>query len=121
MPFPQAGLIRLDGAGQFSPESALPAGHPPDLTYSLWTSCPGSCLTCRVDAATVKARLGAAIRERRQELGLSQEAAAHEAGISATYWSDCENGKRNPASVNIVRIAGALGTSAAQLFTEAGL
>ncbi len=74
-----------------------------------------------MDEGTIKARVGEAIRSKRLELGLSQEEVAHAAGISVTYLSECERGKRNLATVNLVRIAGALQWSATHLFERAGL
>lgn len=56
-------------------------------------------------------KLGRAIRARRETLGLSQEAAAHEADISARYYADVERGTR-AVSVDVAcRIAGALDTT----------
>jgi transcriptional regulator with XRE-family HTH domain len=55
-------------------------------------------------------KLGRAIRARREALGLSQEATAHEAEISARYYADVERGTR-AVSVQIAsRIAAALDT-----------
>jgi transcriptional regulator with XRE-family HTH domain len=53
---------------------------------------------------------GRVIRERREALGLSQEAAAHEAGVSARYYADVERGKRSVSVQVAWRIATALGT-----------
>ena len=54
--------------------------------------------------------LGRALRARREAIGLSQEAAAHEAGISARYYADVERGTR-AVSVQVAwKIATALGT-----------
>jgi transcriptional regulator with XRE-family HTH domain len=51
---------------------------------------------------------GKRVRARRIARGLSQEAAAHEAGIHPTYWSSIERGRRNVALINTLRIAKAL-------------
>lgn len=59
---------------------------------------------------------GARVRERRLEVGLSQEALAHKAGIDRTYVGGVERGERNPALDNIWRIADALGLDARDLF-----
>jgi len=64
-----------------------------------------------VHHADVDARkLGRAIRTRREALGLSQEAAAHEAGISARYYADVERGTRSVSVEIACRIASALDT-----------
>lgn len=54
------------------------------------------------------ARLGAAIRARRERLGLSQEALARLIGMDRTYLSGIERGERNPSYTNLLRIAAAL-------------
>jgi len=46
---------------------------------------------------------------------------AFEAGISTTYLSDVERGKRNVAAVNLVKIARALGVRTSALFEGADL
>ena len=64
-------------------------------------------------------KLGRAIRARREALGLSQEAAAHEAGISARYYADVERGTR-AVSVEVAgRIARALDTKLQVILDEA--
>lgn len=50
------------------------------------------------------------IRTRRETLGLSQEAAAHEAGISSRYYADVERGTRFVSVEVACRIAAALDT-----------
>ena len=58
---------------------------------------------------------GARVRERRSEVGVSQEELAHRAGLHRTYVSSVERGERNIALVNIVALAGALGVDAGDL------
>lgn len=58
---------------------------------------------------------GAAVRARRLEVGLSQEALAVEAQLHRTYIGGIERGERNVSLVNIVRIAEALQTTASAL------
>lgn len=41
-------------------------------------------------ARSIRRRLGDAIRDRREQLKLTQEAAAHEAGVSPRYWRALE-------------------------------
>lgn len=51
---------------------------------------------------------GQAVKERRLELGLSQEAFAEKAQLHRTYIGGIERGKRNVALLNIIQIAQAL-------------
>lgn len=51
---------------------------------------------------------GQAVKVRRLELGLSQEAFAEKAQLHRTYIGGIERGKRNVALVNIIQIAQAL-------------
>jgi transcriptional regulator with XRE-family HTH domain len=53
--------------------------------------------------------IGQAVRRRRAELRLSQEAASNRAGLSSTYWSNLESGKHgNLQDVTKMGIAAAL-------------
>ena len=65
--------------------------------------------------------LGHAIRTRRKELGISQEALAERSGLHRTYVGGVERGTRNPALVNIVVLANALDLTAGDLLTQAKL
>ncbi len=53
---------------------------------------------------------GAAVRIRREELGLSQEALGYKAKVHRTYVSDIERGARNPTVRVIWKLAVALET-----------
>ena len=53
---------------------------------------------------------GAAVRIRREELGLSQEALGYKAKVHRTYVSDVERGARNPTVKVIWKLAHALET-----------
>lgn len=55
--------------------------------------------------------LGTAIRQLRDKRGLTQEALAHEAGITTGTLSLIERGQSNPAWGTVSRIAAALGSS----------
>ena len=70
----------------------------------------------------VRERFGTAVKFRREELELTQEALADRAGIHRTYLSDVERGSRNLSLVNIEKVAAALKMSMAALFAavEAG-
>jgi transcriptional regulator with XRE-family HTH domain len=64
---------------------------------------------------------GVAVRELREQRGLSQEALAFEVGVHRTYMGSVERGERNVSLKNIVRIASALGVCASELMTSADL
>ena len=63
---------------------------------------------------------GEAVRTRRTELGLSQEALGERARLDQTYLSGIERGRRNPSLDVIVRLAAALDLSPGELFFRAG-
>ena len=66
---------------------------------------------------------GAAVRLRREELGLSQEGLGYKAKVHRTYVSDIERGARNPTVKVIWKLAVALDTKPSALFAlaEAGV
>ncbi|OUJ01213.1 hypothetical protein HK15_09095 [Acetobacter orientalis] len=57
------------------------------------------------------------IHQRRQEIGLSQEALADNCGLHRTYIGSIERGERNFTVNTLARIAEALGCTAADLLT----
>jgi transcriptional regulator with XRE-family HTH domain len=63
-------------------------------------------------------RLGKTLRELRTERGLSQWAVAELAGVDHNYIGMIERGERNPAAVNLVRIADALGVDPNELLRD---
>lgn len=69
---------------------------------------------------STRSRFGNAIRRRRAEVGISQEELAQRAGMTRTYVGEIETGRRNPALLNIEKLARALGVSVAVLFSEYG-
>lgn len=62
------------------------------------------------------AAFGAAVREARGRLGVSQEKLAERIGVQRTYVVDIEAGRRNPTLRTIGRFAAALDLSLAELF-----
>lgn len=58
---------------------------------------------------------GERVRERRAELGLSQERLAEVAALHWTYVGQVERGERNLSLRNILRLAAALGVDAGLL------
>ena len=57
----------------------------------------------KIAKADIRERFGYAIKARREELGLTQEALAGRAGIHRTYVGGVERGERNLSLKNIVR------------------
>lgn len=89
------------------PEKGLVSWH----RRRLWNYRSWPIVLVLVHHAVVDARkLGRVIRARREALRLSQEAAAHEAGISARYYADVERGTRSVSVQVACRIAAALDT-----------
>lgn len=72
-------------------------------------------------AKALKTRFGKAVRRRRREIDISQEALAERADLHRTYVSDIEQGTRNPSLVNIVQLAKALDLTVSALFKEYGV
>lgn len=67
------------------------------------------------------AAFGAAVRARRKELELSQEALADLAEIDRSHMGKIERGERNVTLLNVVRIARALAVSPSSLLLSSGL
>ena len=63
----------------------------------------------------IKQKFGKKLRKIRNEVGISQEDLAAEAGLHRTYVSSVERGERNITLVNIYRLAKALGVEAKDL------
>lgn len=59
---------------------------------------------------------GIAVRRLRLEAGLTQEALAHEIGISSNYLSDIERGRRNITINLLFELANGLRVTAGELF-----
>lgn len=71
--------------------------------------------------ALLQVKLGAAIRELRMELDLSQEAFADSIKMHRAYYSKIERGERNVTLVTLWRVAGGLGLLPSQLLQRAGI
>ena len=63
--------------------------------------------------------VGAAVRSRRKELGLSQEELGYRAKLDRTYISGVERGVRNPTVGSLRRIARALDTVSSTILNAA--
>lgn len=59
--------------------------------------------------------LGERIKAKRNALGLSQEALAHQCGVHWTFLGQVERGQRNISLHNLLKIAGGLGVDPAEL------
>ena len=74
----------------------------------------------RLSSTSAKKNIGSILRERRIRKGLSQRDLASETGITQTFLSLVEHGKRIPSYDVLQRIAEVLGENAAHLEQEAG-
>jgi len=63
-------------------------------------------------------RIGLRIKERRESLGLTQEAFAEKIGVAANYISSVERGKSFPRCENLIQILNGLETSADAIFCD---
>lgn len=64
--------------------------------------------TARTSNSSVLTEFGRRVRARRKEMGVSQEALGHVAGLDRTYIGGIERGERNISLANVVRLAHAL-------------
>src|SRR5476649_404332 len=71
----------------------------------------------RPSRRTEMAGVGERIKKRRAELGWTQDQLAQKAGISKSFLSDLENGKRSVGAENLLDISRALGVSIDFLMT----
>jgi transcriptional regulator with XRE-family HTH domain len=74
-----------------------------------------------IDQQKAQKRLGVVIRDKRKEMGYSQEAFASYCGVHRTYMGAVERGERNISLLNIIRIANALKLQPSELFAMAKL
>jgi ribosome-binding protein aMBF1 (putative translation factor) len=102
-------VLPLVSRGSFAEQPPVAAaGRRPDAQR---TEPRGQCVE------DVRVQFGRRVRELRKARGFPQEELAHRAGIHYTYIGGIERGERNPALVNINRIAAALGVPLAELFS----
>jgi transcriptional regulator with XRE-family HTH domain len=59
--------------------------------------------------------LGERVRSRREALGLSQEALAHQTGVHWTFLGQAERGRRNLSLHNLLKVSAGLGVDPAEL------
>lgn len=64
----------------------------------------------------IRKKLGQRIKEKRLQLGLSQEKFALSINMDRTYFASVEKGKRNISILNIEKIAKGLNISLSELF-----
>lgn len=69
----------------------------------------------------LRRRLGAAVRDRRAEMGMSQQALSLRAKLNRNYVTEVETARRNIGVENAARLAAALDLSLADLFRRANL
>lgn len=69
----------------------------------------------------MRTMLGAAIRERRLGLGLSQEASADAISMRRAYYSKVERGQKNITLQTIWRVTQGLGVKPSKFLMEAGV
>ena len=68
-----------------------------------------------VQEKNIQMAFGNAVRKQRMIAGFSQERLGELSGIHRTYVGDVERGERNPAIVNMQRLASALGVKLSDL------
>ena len=78
-------------------------------------------IALKPDEKHTLSELGKAIRLRRQELKLSQEALADAVELGRTHMGEVERGSRNVSFLAVVRIAAALKVEPSELLAAAGL
>lgn len=68
---------------------------------------------------TSQRALGLAVKTRRQQLKLTQEALANNTGLHQRWISNVETGKRNPSYASLRRLAEGLGLTGSELLALA--
>jgi transcriptional regulator with XRE-family HTH domain len=72
----------------------------------------------KLNQQVIAKQLGRVVKERRKELGLSQEELAHQVSIDRTYASQIERALANPSLNVLCNLASVLDLSFAQLVGE---
>jgi transcriptional regulator with XRE-family HTH domain len=70
-------------------------------------------------APSFQSALGLAVKARREELGLTQEAVSLRADLHQRWVSNVETGKRNPSYGSLRRLAAGLDLTASELIARA--
>lgn len=78
-------------------------------------------LSSKVDKDKKLVRIGAAIRAKRKEAGISQEALAAISGVERSNMGKIERGENNLSLLNLIRITDALGCKAVDILAIANL
>ena len=73
------------------------------------------------DSERTLTTLGDAIRAKRLELKMSQEALADAATVNRTHMGEVERGKRNISFLALIRIAAAMSVKPSEILAAAGL
>lgn len=109
----------MDGINHLLPirNSSIIGGKTENVDDRPWHHCLQTTIVLRVKL-TLQQRFGRHVRAARKELRLSQEEFADRCGLDRTYISGIERGVRNPTLTVISIIAGGLGVSLSQLFSE---
>ncbi len=63
--------------------------------------------------------LGRAVKDRREELGITQFVLAERTGLNPRWISNVETGKRNPSYASLRRLAGGLSLPTSELLARA--
>lgn len=63
--------------------------------------------------------LGLAVKQRREQLGITQETLANDTGLHQRWISNVETGKRNPSYGSLRRLAAGLGVTASEVIARA--
>jgi DNA-binding XRE family transcriptional regulator len=80
------------------------------FNYSKWTRCSRafSLKGMTGELAQLKKKIGSRIRQRREDVRMSQEALAFDADLTPSYLCQIEAGKRNPSIGALYRLCAAL-------------
>lgn len=60
-------------------------------------------------------KFGENLKRMRENKGLTQEAVAYNSGLSRSYYTEVELGRRNPSLINLTKLAAALQVTVSDL------